>query len=55
MRPSLDDTWREVGKYLDDVLDLEIEAWQAWLENLEACSPDIAARVRPFLLDLVNR
>jgi len=44
--------WREISPYLDEVLDLEIEARAAWLLDLEARKPDIAAQVRSRLLEL---
>jgi serine/threonine-protein kinase len=49
-----EDDWRELSPYLDEVLDLEIEARAAWLQDLEARKPDIAARVRSRLLELAE-
>jgi serine/threonine-protein kinase len=49
-----DEEWREISPYLDEVLDLDIEARPAWLHDLETRAPDIAARVRSRLLDLAE-
>lgn len=50
----LEDAWREVGHYLDEGLELRGEARQAWLEEIEARAPDVAARVRAALIELAQ-
>ena len=54
MKPTHEDDWREISPYLDEVLDLEIEARAAWLQDLQAREPEKAARVRAHLLELAE-
>ena len=44
--------WSEISHYLDDVLDVEGEAREAWLQNLERRAPETAARIRAYLIEL---
>jgi serine/threonine-protein kinase len=44
-------TWRRVTAYLDEVLDLEGEARQRWLADLETREPEIARAVRELLVE----
>lgn len=41
--------WREISPYLDDALQRDEAARAAWLHELDASHPDIAARVRELL------
>ncbi len=52
MKRSLEQAWLEISTDLDEVLDLDAQARQAWLETLEIRDPDRARRVRSYLLDL---
>ena len=52
MNSSVPDTWRDVSAHLDDVLDLEAGARDAWLRRLEAQEPETADRIRACLADL---
>src|SRR5882724_11952744 len=54
VKPTHEDDWREISPYLDEVLDLEIEARAAWLQDLQAREPEKAARVRAHLLELAE-
>ena len=47
-------TWREISAYLDDVLDLETQDHEAWLEKLSAGQPATADRMRACLAELKN-
>jgi len=49
VRRSLEDLWREVSPYLDEVLDLKPEARQAWLDALEMREPELARHVHAYL------
>ncbi|MFC4313940.1 tetratricopeptide repeat protein [Steroidobacter flavus] len=44
-------TWRRVTAYLDEVLDLEGEARERWLADLELREPEIARAVRELLAE----
>ena len=52
MNSPIPDTWRDVSAHLDDVLDLEAGARDAWLRRLEAQEPETADRIRACLADL---
>jgi hypothetical protein len=52
MKRSLEQAWREISTDLDEVLDLEADARQAWLDTLQTRDPDRAQRVRDYMLDL---
>jgi eukaryotic-like serine/threonine-protein kinase len=52
MKRSLEQAWREISTELDDVLDLEPSARQAWLAELERSDPGRAERVRSYIADL---
>ena len=54
MSSELEDAWREVSPYLDEVLALERESRQSWLDDLEVRAPAIAARIRSYLLRLAE-
>jgi serine/threonine-protein kinase len=49
-------TWRRVTAYLDEVLDLEGEARERWLADLESREPEIARAVSELLAeqDVIN-
>ena len=49
---TLEDLWREVSPYLDEVLQLEGEPRQRWLAALEARKPATAAALRGWLAEL---
>ena len=46
--------WREISKQLDQALDLEGEAREAWLIGLEKRDPGLAASVRALLAEEAN-
>src|SRR4051794_27510651 len=52
MKQTLEEQWREISPYLDELLDLEAEKRQQWLLDLEARAPEIARRLRAYLLEL---
>ena len=52
MNRSLEQAWLQISTDLDEVLDLDAQARQAWLVSLETRDPDRAERVRPYMLDL---
>jgi serine/threonine protein kinase len=52
MKRSLEQAWREISTDLDEVLDLDAGARQAWLDTLQTRDPDRAQRVRDYMLDL---
>jgi serine/threonine-protein kinase len=52
MNRSLEQAWLEISTDLDEVLDLDVPARQAWLASLETHDPDRAERVRGYVLDL---
>src|SRR5262245_435079 len=52
MKRSLEQAWREISTELDEVLDLEPSARQAWLAELEQSDPQRAERVRAYIADL---
>ncbi len=52
MKRSLEQAWREISTDLDEVLDLDAGARQAWLDTLQTRDPDRARRVRDYMLDL---
>lgn len=52
MNPSLEDAWRQVSPYLDEVLELDGLARQRWLDELKARMPDAAALLSPWLAEL---
>jgi eukaryotic-like serine/threonine-protein kinase len=47
-----DETWTEISRYLDEVLDLAPEGREIWLADLARRAPEIAARIRTYLSDL---
>jgi len=51
---TLEDVWREISPYLDEVLDLEGEARERWLAELEKRLPGTAATVRAWLVELAR-
>ena len=54
MKRSLEQAWREISTELDEVLDLDPPARQAWLAELERSDPARAARVRGYVDDLAR-
>jgi eukaryotic-like serine/threonine-protein kinase len=54
VKRPFEDAWPEVGPYLDEVLELGREERQAWLDELEARAPDIAAQLREYLIELAH-
>src|SRR5262245_46659102 len=57
-KPSLADRWSEISPLLDEALDLPGGTREAWLKDLEARAPDLAAHVRSCLVgvaDLADR
>ena len=46
---TLEDSWREVSRCLDEVLDLEASQRQAWLEALRHRDPKLANLVASYL------
>jgi hypothetical protein len=52
MNRSLEKAWQEISQDLDEVLDLDARARQAWLDTLKARDPQRAERVRLYMLDL---
>src|SRR5882757_3740168 len=52
MKTSLEQAWLQISTDLDEVLDLDAQARQAWFVSLETRDPDRAERVRPYMLDL---
>lgn len=54
MKRTIEETWRQVSPYLDEVLDLEPGARQAWVEALATRAPDIAAEVGAYLAELAE-
>jgi serine/threonine protein kinase/tetratricopeptide (TPR) repeat protein len=57
MKQTLEDRWREISPYLDELLDLEPEQRQQWLAALETRDPVIARHLRVHLhqLDTLDR
>jgi serine/threonine protein kinase len=51
---TLDEGWHEISPYLDEVLDLDAPARQEWLDLLAKRAPEIAARVRTYLVEMDN-
>ncbi len=54
MKRTLEDVWPELSPYLDEILALRREERQAWLVEIEARAPDIAAQLRQYLIELVQ-
>src|SRR5262245_54399303 len=54
MTRRIEDAWREVSGYLDEVLELEPDAREPWVVALERTAPDTAARVRSYLEQLTK-
>jgi len=52
MKRSLEQAWREISTELDEVLDLEPTARQAWVDALQKSDPDRAERIRTYIADL---
>ena len=52
MKRSLEQAWQQISTDLDEILDLDAGARQAWLEGLETRDPDRAQRVRAYMVDL---
>jgi serine/threonine protein kinase len=52
MNRSLEQAWQQISTDLDEILDLDAGARQAWLEGLQTRDPDRAQRVRAYMLDL---
>jgi hypothetical protein len=52
MKRSLEQAWQQISTDLDEILDVDAGARQAWLEGLETRDPDRAQRVRAYMLDL---
>jgi eukaryotic-like serine/threonine-protein kinase len=52
VKQSLEDAWREIDPYLDEMFEIEAAGWDAWVGDLESRSPVIAARVRAYLVEL---
>jgi eukaryotic-like serine/threonine-protein kinase len=52
VKDSPENAWREIGDYLDQMIELQGEARHAWLEELGTRDPALAARIRPHLEDL---
>jgi serine/threonine-protein kinase len=52
MKPTFEAQWRELSPYLDEVLDLEGDAREAWLKTLESTAPEIAEQLRACLFKL---
>lgn len=52
MKRSMEQAWREISTELDEVLDLEPPARQAWLAELELTDPQRAQRLRAYIADL---
>jgi serine/threonine protein kinase/tetratricopeptide (TPR) repeat protein len=45
--------WHDISSCLDEVLELEGDAREAWLRALEQARPEVATKVRAYLADLV--
>jgi tetratricopeptide (TPR) repeat protein len=54
MTRRVEDAWREVSSYLDEVLELDPDAREPWITALERNSPDAAAQVRVYLSQLTK-
>ena len=52
MNPTLENAWREISPYLDEVLELEGDARRRWLDELKARSPATALALRSWLVEL---
>src|SRR3569833_2668832 len=52
MNRSLEQAWREISTELDEVLDLEPQARQAWLAGLQVCVLVWVVRVRAYIAEL---
>jgi serine/threonine-protein kinase len=46
---TLEDSWLEISPYLDEMLGMETDARQKWLDGLETRTPGVAARLRTYL------
>jgi len=53
-KKTLEDSWREVSRCLDEVLDLEASERQAWLEALRRRDPKLANLVASYLTELAE-
>ncbi|HKQ12383.1 MAG TPA: protein kinase [Steroidobacteraceae bacterium] len=53
-KPSLADRWSEISPLLDEALDLPGGTREAWLKDLEARAPDLAAHVRSCLVGVAE-
>jgi len=51
---TLEDSWREVSRCLDEVLELEASERPAWLEALRGRDPTLAGLVTAYLTDLAE-
>jgi eukaryotic-like serine/threonine-protein kinase len=51
---GLEDLWSEISPLLDEALDLPSGAREAWLEDLEARAPELAAHVRSCLVGVAD-
>jgi eukaryotic-like serine/threonine-protein kinase len=51
---TLEDSWREVSRCLDEVLDLEAPQRQAWLEALRGRDPKLANLIGSYLTELAE-
>lgn len=52
--PAPEAEWREVSRYLDEVLELQGEMREAWLAALQAREPAAAARLSSYLAELAQ-
>jgi hypothetical protein len=52
MKRSLEQAWQQISTDLDEILDLDTAARQAWLDLLATRDPERAQRVRAYMLDL---
>lgn len=54
MKRTIEDAWPELNPYLDELFELRREQRQAWLDEIDARAPDIAAQLREYLIELAQ-
>jgi hypothetical protein len=54
VKHEIEELWREITPYLDELFDQEPEARQAWVEALERREPAIGAQIRICLIELAE-
>jgi len=54
VKREIEESWQTIVPHLDEALDLEPGARQAWIAALETREPAIAAQVRTCLLEIAR-